>query len=122
MKKKILITLSLLLGFTAVSVPAEAHTGFKRVAYFIQWGVYGRDYHVKDVDVTGAAAKLTARPRAAFTVCRASSGRNCGEGKAEWRRKNGAIRARGCSFSPAFRPRFARADARHGRTGAGWVP
>ncbi|MBF8192291.1 glycoside hydrolase family 18 protein [Nonomuraea sp. K274] len=59
MTKKILLTLALLLGFTAVSVPAEARTGFKRVAYFIQWGVYGRDYHVKDVDVTGAAAKLT---------------------------------------------------------------
>jgi chitinase len=58
-KKKILIALSLLLGLSAVSVPAEAHTGFKRVAYFIQWGVYGRNYHVKDVDVTGAAAKLT---------------------------------------------------------------
>ncbi|GAA3624177.1 hypothetical protein GCM10022419_132270 [Nonomuraea rosea] len=59
MKKKILVALSLLLGLSAVSVPAEAHTGFKRVAYFIQWGVYGRDYHVKDVDVSGAAAKLT---------------------------------------------------------------
>jgi chitinase len=58
-KKKILVALSLLLGLSAVSVPAEAHTGFKRVAYFIQWGVYGRDYHVKDVDVSGAAAKLT---------------------------------------------------------------
>ncbi|MGN9837993.1 glycoside hydrolase family 18 protein [Nonomuraea sp. H19] len=57
--KKILLTLSLILGFTAFSVPAEAQTGFKRVAYFIQWGVYGRDYHVKDVDTTGAAAKLT---------------------------------------------------------------
>ncbi|RVX38185.1 chitinase [Nonomuraea polychroma] len=59
MKKKILITLSLLLGLSAVSVPAEAQTGFKRVAYFIQWGVYARNYHVKDVDTTGAAAKLT---------------------------------------------------------------
>ncbi len=61
MKKKTLIMLSLLLGLTAVSVPAEAQTrsGFKRVAYFIQWGVYGRDYHVRDVDVSGAAAKLT---------------------------------------------------------------
>ncbi|MGI5282792.1 glycoside hydrolase family 18 protein [Nonomuraea polychroma] len=59
MKKKVLITLSLLLGLSAVSVPAEAQTGFKRVAYFIQWGIYGRDYHVKDVDTTGAAAKLT---------------------------------------------------------------
>jgi chitinase len=58
-KKKILLTLSLLLGLTAVSVPAEAHSGLKRVAYFIQWGIYGRDYHVKDMDASGAAAKLT---------------------------------------------------------------
>ncbi|HEX4815259.1 MAG TPA: glycoside hydrolase family 18 protein [Nonomuraea sp.] len=59
MKKKTLIALALLLGFTAVSVPAEAHAGFHRVAYFIQWGVYGRDFHVKDMDASGAAAKLT---------------------------------------------------------------
>jgi chitinase len=58
-KKKVLITLSLLLCLSAVSVPAEAQAGFKRVAYFIQWGIYGRNYHVKDVDATGAAAKLT---------------------------------------------------------------
>nr|WP_236714713.1 glycoside hydrolase family 18 protein [Nonomuraea pusilla] len=57
--KKILIALSLTLGLTAVAVPAEARAGFHRVAYFIQWGVYGRNYHVKDVDTTGAAAKLT---------------------------------------------------------------
>ncbi|MEV5324891.1 glycoside hydrolase family 18 protein [Nonomuraea sp. NPDC052634] len=60
MKKKILIAVSLLLGLTLISVPAEARAaGFNRVAYFIQWGVYGRDYHVKDVHTTGAAAKLT---------------------------------------------------------------
>jgi chitinase len=58
-KRKILVTLALLVGVTAVSLPAEAHTGFKRVAYFIQWGIYGRDYHVKDVDASGAADKLT---------------------------------------------------------------
>ncbi|MET8001195.1 glycoside hydrolase family 18 protein [Nonomuraea glycinis] len=61
--KKILIALSLLLGLTAVPLPVQAETGthdrFKRVAYFIQWGVYGRDYHVKDMDTSGAAAKLT---------------------------------------------------------------
>ncbi|MEV0591071.1 hypothetical protein [Nonomuraea cavernae] len=33
--KKLLLALSLLLGLSAVAVPAEAHTGFKRVAYFI---------------------------------------------------------------------------------------
>jgi chitinase len=61
--KKTLIALSLLLGLIAVPLPAQAETGthdrFKRVAYFIQWGVYGRDYHVKDMDTSGAAAKLT---------------------------------------------------------------
>jgi chitinase len=61
--KKILIALSLLLGLTAVPLPAQAdtstHDRFKRVAYFIQWGVYARNYHVKDMDTSGAAAKLT---------------------------------------------------------------
>ena len=57
--KKILIALSLLLGLSAVSVPAEARTGFHRVGYFVQWGVYGRDYHVRNVEVSGIAAKLT---------------------------------------------------------------
>jgi chitinase len=54
-------------GLAAVAVPAQAATGrtpggedrFKRVAYFIQWGVYGRNYHVRDMDVSGAAKKLT---------------------------------------------------------------
>ncbi|MGI5270026.1 glycoside hydrolase family 18 protein [Nonomuraea sp. CA-218870] len=60
MKKSILLALSVLLSLTAVALPAEARGDrFKRVAYFIQWGVYGRDYHVKDVDTSGAAAKLT---------------------------------------------------------------
>ncbi|GAA2357958.1 glycoside hydrolase family 18 protein [Nonomuraea africana] len=58
--KKALITLSvLLLALTATALPAEARGGFKRVAYFIQWGIYGRNFHVKDMDTSGAAAKLT---------------------------------------------------------------
>jgi chitinase len=61
--KKILLSLSsLVLALTAVAVPAHADRDdprYKRVAYFIQWGVYGRDYHVKDMDTSGAAAKLT---------------------------------------------------------------
>ncbi|MET8331565.1 glycoside hydrolase family 18 protein [Streptomyces sp. NPDC005181] len=32
---------------------------YKRVGYFTQWGVYGRDFQVKDLDTSGAAAKLT---------------------------------------------------------------
>ncbi|MER5322555.1 glycoside hydrolase family 18 protein [Streptosporangium roseum] len=54
-------------GLAALAAPApaqaQAHPDhgdrFKRVAYFVQWGIYGRNYHVKDIDTTGAAAKLT---------------------------------------------------------------
>ena len=31
----------------------------RRVAYFTQWGIYGRNFKVKDVDQSGQAAKLT---------------------------------------------------------------
>ena len=34
--------------------------GTKRViGYFTQWGIYGRNYQVKDIDTSGSAAKLT---------------------------------------------------------------
>ncbi|QNN50852.1 chitinase [Phycicoccus endophyticus] len=33
--------------------------GEKVVGYFAEWGVYGRDYHVKDIDTSGSAARLT---------------------------------------------------------------
>ncbi|MFF3324656.1 glycoside hydrolase family 18 protein [Streptomyces sp. NPDC002889] len=32
---------------------------YKRVGYFTQWGVYGRDFQVQDIDTSGQAAKLT---------------------------------------------------------------
>ncbi|MCX5205143.1 glycoside hydrolase family 18 protein [Streptomyces sp. NBC_00237] len=31
----------------------------RRVGYFTQWGVYGRDYQVQDLDTSGTAARLT---------------------------------------------------------------
>ncbi|MFD9403384.1 glycoside hydrolase family 18 protein [Streptomyces sp. NPDC060011] len=31
----------------------------RRVGYFTQWGVYGRDFQVQDLDRSGAAARLT---------------------------------------------------------------
>ncbi|MEV6983529.1 glycosyl hydrolase family 18 protein [Sphaerisporangium sp. NPDC051017] len=34
-------------------------SGYARVGYFVQWGIYGRQYFVKNLDTTGAAAKLT---------------------------------------------------------------
>ncbi|GAA4045991.1 glycoside hydrolase family 18 protein [Nonomuraea soli] len=59
MKKVVLALSSLLLGMSMLAVPAEAHSDFKRVAYFIQWGIYGRNFHVKDMEASGAARKLT---------------------------------------------------------------
>ncbi|MFE7133491.1 glycoside hydrolase family 18 protein [Streptomyces sp. NPDC057638] len=32
---------------------------YKRIGYFTQWGIYGRDFQVKDLDTNGQAAKLT---------------------------------------------------------------
>ncbi|WP_431897804.1 glycosyl hydrolase family 18 protein [Nonomuraea sp. bgisy101] len=34
-------------------------TGYARVGYFVQWGIYGRQYFVRNLDTSGAAAKLT---------------------------------------------------------------
>ncbi|MFI5801930.1 glycoside hydrolase family 18 protein [Streptomyces sp. NPDC051561] len=31
----------------------------KRIGYFTQWGVYGRNFQVKDLDTSGTAARLT---------------------------------------------------------------
>ncbi|MGK5556025.1 glycosyl hydrolase family 18 protein [Actinomadura kijaniata] len=33
--------------------------GNKVIGYFANWGVYGRNYHVKNIDTSGSAAKLT---------------------------------------------------------------
>src|SRR6185312_9685048 len=31
----------------------------KVVGYFVEWGVYQRNYHVKNIDTSGSAAKMT---------------------------------------------------------------
>ncbi|BDZ41789.1 hypothetical protein GCM10025865_10880 [Paraoerskovia sediminicola] len=52
-------------GFAATSASAAEQTGdsaingFRNVAYFAQWGVYGRNFQVKDIDTSGEASKLT---------------------------------------------------------------
>ncbi|SDH47546.1 chitinase [Sinosporangium album] len=33
--------------------------GYARVGYFVQWGIYGRQYFVRNLDTTGVASKLT---------------------------------------------------------------
>ena len=43
-----------------VTDPGGPVGGTKQVgSYFTQWGIYGRNYHVKNIDTSGAAAKLT---------------------------------------------------------------
>jgi chitinase len=45
----------------AAPTPAQAHgnDSYLKVAYFTQWGIYGRDFQLADVQQSGAAAKLT---------------------------------------------------------------
>ncbi|GAA4534149.1 glycosyl hydrolase family 18 protein [Amycolatopsis samaneae] len=49
---------------SAASAAVTAKTGdivdaYARVGYFVQWGIYGRQYFVKNLQTTGAAKKLT---------------------------------------------------------------
>ncbi|GAA2590778.1 glycosyl hydrolase family 18 protein [Actinomadura fulvescens] len=45
---------------TALKVTTgDIEAGHARVGYFVQWGIYGRQYFVRNLDTTGNAAKLT---------------------------------------------------------------
>ncbi|WP_043228413.1 glycoside hydrolase family 18 protein [Streptomyces sp. NRRL F-5193] len=39
--------------------PPAAEHALKRVGYFTQWGIYGRNFQVKDLDTSGTAGKLS---------------------------------------------------------------
>src|SRR6185436_3731691 len=46
----------------AVTVTTDDVIGagsYAKVGYFVQWGIYGRQYFVKNLDTSGSAAKLT---------------------------------------------------------------
>ncbi|TQS30812.1 chitinase [Microbispora sp. KK1-11] len=42
-----------------VSTADIVGNGYARVGYFVQWGIYGRQYFVRNLETTGAAARLT---------------------------------------------------------------
>ncbi|WP_330243810.1 MULTISPECIES: glycoside hydrolase family 18 protein [unclassified Streptomyces] len=44
---------------TAAAEAATAAAGSKVVGYFTDWGVYQRNYHVKNIETSGSADKLT---------------------------------------------------------------
>ncbi|WP_372345699.1 glycoside hydrolase family 18 protein [Streptomyces sp. KL116D] len=53
-------SLSLLGAFApAASAHGGHHDTPRRVGYFTQWGVYGRDFQVQDLERSGAAARLS---------------------------------------------------------------
>ncbi|WP_046500723.1 glycoside hydrolase family 18 protein [Streptomyces odonnellii] len=46
-------------GETVTTVSAAPAAGSKVVGYFTNWGVYDRNYHVKNIETSGSAGKLT---------------------------------------------------------------
>ncbi|QFY07390.1 chitinase [Nonomuraea phyllanthi] len=46
-------------SITARTTGGGGGGGDKVLGYFVQWGVYQRGYHVKNIDTSGSAAKLT---------------------------------------------------------------
>ncbi|WP_245642110.1 glycosyl hydrolase family 18 protein [Nonomuraea candida] len=46
-------------GDSAPITATTTRAGNKVIGYFVQWGVYARNYHVKNIDTSGSAAKLT---------------------------------------------------------------
>ncbi len=46
---------------TPTTTPTTPPPGGKKVVgYFAEWGVYGRNYHVKNIETSGSASKMTA--------------------------------------------------------------
>ncbi|UJW31369.1 glycoside hydrolase family 18 chitinase [Saccharothrix sp. AJ9571] len=54
-------------GYDNTSAPSNSVTaktgdivgGYAKIGYFVQWGIYGRQFFVRNLDTNGAAAKLT---------------------------------------------------------------
>ncbi|GAB1510336.1 glycosyl hydrolase family 18 protein [Actinophytocola sp. KF-1] len=44
---------------TVTARTADIVAGYAKVGYFVQWGIYGRQFFVRNLDTNGAAAKLT---------------------------------------------------------------
>jgi chitinase len=62
----LLLMVGLLPGNVLAAPSAEGHgrqgghhSSFRTVGYFIQWGIYGRSFFVKNLETSGTAAKLT---------------------------------------------------------------
>ena len=55
----LVLTLSACQGNEAAPDTRTGRSAERVVGYFTNWGVYARDYQVKDVETSGAAGRLT---------------------------------------------------------------
>jgi chitinase len=46
-------------GTAAPTAPGAPGAGGKVIGYYIEWGIYARNYHVKNVQTSGSASRLT---------------------------------------------------------------
>src|SRR5256714_5725526 len=46
-------------GTSSAAAPAAPGASGKVVGYYTEWGIYARNYHVKNVQTSGSASKLT---------------------------------------------------------------
>ncbi|GAB3883462.1 hypothetical protein GCM10029964_042850 [Kibdelosporangium lantanae] len=53
-----LVTVAATLTATVAAAPAEASPNGNVLGYFAEWGVYQRNYHVKNIKTSGSATKL----------------------------------------------------------------
>jgi chitinase len=53
-----LVTVAATLTATVAAAPAEAAPNGNVLGYFAEWGVYQRNYHVKNIKTSGSATKL----------------------------------------------------------------
>ncbi len=53
------LALTLIGAATEVSASPRRHDDFVKVGYFIQWGIYGRNFVVQDLEDNGTASRLT---------------------------------------------------------------
>src|SRR5262245_34169583 len=54
-----LLALAAVAAAPSGAAAADGERGFRKVGYFTQWGIYGRAFPVKNLDTSGAAARLT---------------------------------------------------------------